>query len=89
MKNIINEAYMQIDEFRQKLGEVVVEEFMKDDNSAYEIARSIIGAFESCKSDDECIAANRMLIAITGWGIDTLIEKIKEKDASGYKWEGL
>lgn len=57
------------------LGEAVYEAFMEDDNNFREIGKSVSNLYSNCQSEEEFNAADRMLIAITGYGIESLISK--------------
>lgn len=82
----INTAYENIESFRDKLGETFNDMYMEDDNSTYEVAKSIINVFDSCKTDRDFEMANRMLVAICGWSITSIINKIEERDTNGHLW---
>lgn len=86
-KEILNAACVQIDNFEEKLGQASFGAIMEQDNTTYEMAKSIITVFSNCNSQKEFEAANNMLIAISGYGFETLIEQIKEQDKQGYIWE--
>jgi len=83
---ILNDAYVGIENFRNKLGETFVDAYMEDSNSSYEISKSIIAVFDNCKTEREFEMADRMLIAVCGYSIESLIDQIKGRDASGYVW---
>jgi len=85
-EKMINDAYSNIENFRDKLGEVFYDEFMKDDNSTYEISKSIINTFGRCQTERDFEIADAMLIAVCGWSFETLLEKIKERDTNGFAW---
>ena len=76
----MNKAYREINDFRYKLGETFYEAFMEEDNSNYEIAKSIICVFDMCETERDVEFADKMLIAICGYSIETLINKIREKE---------
>lgn len=82
----LNKAYREIECFRSKLGEVLYDAIQEDDNYIYEIARSVSLVFCRCKTDKEVEIADAMLIAICGYGIQTLISEIEERDANNYNW---
>lgn len=86
-KEILNSAYVEINNFRNKLGETFFDAVMEDDNTTYEMAKSIIATFSNCNSKKEFEAANSMLIAVCGYSFETLIGRIKERDEQGYAWE--
>lgn len=80
-------TYINIDNFIEKLGEEIIEAVMEEDNFSYEISKSVISVFDSCTTNQEFEIADKMLIAICGYSINTLIENIKDKDAKGHIWE--
>ena len=82
MKRIeeMNKAYREIDDFRDKLGETFYESFMEEDNSNYEVAKSIIRVFDMCETERDVEFTDKMLIAICGYSIESLINKIREKE---------
>lgn len=80
-KEILNGAYAEIDHFRDKLAEILVEEVMADDNLGIDMAKSVISTFMCCQTEREFVIANYMLAAVCGWSFETLVEKIKERDA--------
>ena len=55
-------------EFCEAFGDVLYNEIMTDDESAYMMARYVLRAYLA-KDVDE------MLIAVSGWNMETLIEK--------------
>ena len=72
-----------------KLGEVLVDELMSDNTSSSYMGLSIMRALLACKTEQEFEIADRMLTAVCGWGIDTLMEKIKKRDENNYVWESF
>lgn len=87
-KEILNKAYAEIENFRDKLGENFYDAIQEDDNSTYEMAKGIISIFSSqCNTKNEFEIADAMLIAICGYSFETLVERIKKLDAEGYVWE--
>ena len=86
-RETLNSAYVEIDNFRNKLGETFFDAVMEEDNFTYEMAKGIISTFSSCNSKKEFEAANNMLIAICGYSFETLVERIKERDKQDYSWE--
>lgn len=64
-------------DFCEAFGDVLFKEIMTDDASTYMMARYVLRAYLAKDVDD-------MLIAITGWGMDTLIEKAM-KVVEGYR----
>lgn len=82
MKRIekLNKAYIEIENFRDKLGEEFDDAYHEDDNNTYETAKSIIHVFDMCETKRDVEFADKMLIAICGYGIDSLLNRIIEKD---------
>lgn len=79
-KEILSSAYTDVDNFIDKLGETFFDAVMEDDNTTYEMAKSIIVTFNKCNSKKEFEVANNMLIAVCGYSFETLVERIKEQE---------
>lgn len=77
----------EIQNFADKLGETFFDAIMEDDNTSYEMAKGIINAFNSCSDEKEFQAANNMLIGCCGYSIESLIDRIKERDSRNFPWE--
>ena len=89
-RDVFDKAYDEIDDFRDKLGEVLVDEVMSEDNPGLDMAKGVISTFSMCQTEREFEIANSMLAAICGWNFDSLVEKIKEYDADeDYCWESV
>lgn len=88
-KMFLNQAYADIDNLADKIGEIVFDEINEDDNSTKDMGKYIMLAFKDCKTEDEFKSANQMLIAVCGWSFESLIEKIKKRDEKGYLWESI
>lgn len=82
MKRIeeMNRAYREIEDFRDKLGETFFDVFMEEDNNNYEVAKSIIHVFDMCETERDAEIADKMLIAICGYSLEALINKIRENE---------
>lgn len=89
MKRIerLNNACKETENFRAKLGETFYDAVQEDDNYTYEMAKGIIYVFDTCKTERDIEIADKMLIAICGYCLDTLIDRIEERDAIDYYWE--
>lgn len=88
--NIIANAEKEIENFEDKLGENFYDAFQEDDNLTIDMARGILHAFADCKTEREFQVANNMLTGACGYGIKTLIERIKELDEDpehSWRWE--
>ena len=72
----LNEFDDKIEEFDVKLGSAVYEAFMEDGNFFNDIGSAIVSTFNACKTESEVEIADRMLIAICGYGIETLLNII-------------
>ena len=87
-KEILNKAYSEIENFRDKFGETFYDAVQEEDNTTYEMSKGIISVFSSqCNTKKEFEIANAMLIAICGYSFETLVEKINERDKNNYLWE--
>ena len=69
------ELLNSIDE--EDLGNAIYEAFMEDDNYFHEIGKSVIGTFTDCENEKEFELADRMLAAVCGWKIESLLNRIK------------
>lgn len=88
MEQLFNEAYEQIDDFADKLGEIIYDK-MFDENPTTEIGKYVFLTLKECKTDRDFKIANDMLSAICGWNLDSLIEMIRERDEEDYAWESI
>lgn len=84
---VLNNAYVEIDKFRTKLGEIFMDAVTEDDNTSYKMAKGILSTFADCTTEQEFKAANHMLTAVCGYSFECLVSKIKERDSKGYVWE--
>ena len=80
----INEAD---ENFSDKLGELVLDQVMNDDVT--EMGKHILKTLIQCQTEKEFEIANNMLVSVCGWGIPSLVEMIKMRDANGYCWESI
>lgn len=88
MRKIFEDAYNEINHFSEKIGEVVYDEVF-DGNPTTEIGKYVVLTFKECETERDFKIANDMLCAITGWNLDSIIERIKERDDGGYYWESI
>lgn len=79
----------KIDDFNDKIGEIVYDEINDAGNSTYEIGRSLSYLIRSCETERELDLVDRAVVAICGWSIDTLIDMIEERDKENYVWESI
>ena len=84
-KETLFNASNNIDNFTDKLSEIIFEEINSDDTSMCDIGKHIMYVINECESEREFQIANGMLISICGWSFDSLIEKIQEYDEE-YEW---
>jgi len=67
----------------ESLGLAVSDAVDEMDNSFEDIGSSIINVFLNvCENEEQLNVANRMLIAITGYGIETLLSRVEGGDSS-------
>lgn len=88
-KEVINKATAEIENFRDKLGEIVLDAIMEDDNSSLDMARGILRIFATCNTQREFEIANDMLTGICGYSFETLVERIRELDREHHCWESI
>lgn len=87
-KTTLNTAYAEINNFKDKLGEVFWDAMTEDDNTTYDMAKGIVAVFANCSSKKEFEAADDMLAAVCGYNMESLIQIIKERDAEeGHIWQ--
>ena len=87
-KEIFEQAYNNIYNFTDKFGEVMYDEINSDDNFTGIMATYVMRAFQDCQTEREFDIADKMLTAICGWNFESLVERIKEKDADpDFYWE--
>lgn len=66
--------------FYETLGNTFYEAFMEEDNTFYEIGKSMTHVFEMCETERDVEFADRMLIAVCGYGIETLMNRMVGED---------
>ena len=86
-RDSLDKAYVEIKNFRDKLGEIFYDAVQEEDNTTYEIAKGIISVFSSCETQKDFDIADSMLTAVCGWNFESFVERIKERDNSGYCWK--
>ena len=62
------------------LGDVIWQAINEYDNSSTDMGKYTSLVFDDCKTDREFYIANAMLIAIAGWGIECLLDRLPEDD---------
>ncbi len=89
-REVLNRATTEIEHFRDKLGEIVLDATMEMDNSTSEMAKGVMNAFSECNTPREFEIANNMLMGICGYSFKSLIERIKELDKDeNHQWESI
>ncbi len=78
VKETFDKMESEIDDFRDLLGEVVYDAFNEDDNSSYEIGRSLVRELRNA-SALQFDFADKMLIAITGYSLESHLERITDR----------
>ena len=84
-----NAEFEQIEDFKDKLGETIFDFFNEESNVPIEIGIGVKNVLLSCKSKAEFKIADDMLSAICGYGIESVLEKIKQRDKEDYTWESI
>ena len=75
-KEVLNAAYVEIPDFKNKLGENFFDAVMEEDNSSYEMAKGIVSVFSNCTTKRDFEVADDMLMAICGYSFESLVERI-------------
>ena len=76
-------------DIQDKIGETVYDFIEEDSNNTYEIGKSVFNVITDCETQEELDIADKMLTAICGYNLDSVLAKIEERDKSGYAWESL
>lgn len=71
----------EIEDFSDKLGEEILDAMYEDDNFSSDMGKYTLREFLMCETDREVEIANAMLIAITGWSLETLLTRTLWKQA--------
>ena len=79
-RETLEKATKNIDNFTEKFGENFFDTIMEEDNSTYEMAKSIVSVFCTCKTNRNFEIANNMLIACCGYSFKTIVKRIQELD---------
>ncbi len=86
-RNEFHTACKKIENLRDKLGETFYDAIQEDDNTTYEMAKGILRVFnEKCSTEKELMIADAMLIAVCGYSILELVDRINERDKDDYHW---
>ena len=88
-KELYDKERKEIDDFRDKLGEVFYDSFNEEDNNTCEMGKGMLAVLGECQTEREFEIADAMIIAVCGYGLETLISRIKERDNEDYVWESL
>ncbi len=88
IKELINTACAEIENFSDKLGENVYDSMQEEDNSTYDMGIDIINIFSNqCTTERDFYLADSMLMAVCGYSFKTLVERIQELDELGFEWK--
>lgn len=74
----LNKNYSIFNNYAEELGNALYDAFMEDDNYLYDIGRSILHVFDMCETEKDVEIADNMLIAVCGYSIETLMNRIEE-----------
>lgn len=67
----VKELVANVDD--ESLGQVILDQIESDDCDIEDIGGAVIAAFESCENEKELKIADAVLIAITGYSLNSLI----------------
>lgn len=73
------------DSHEDTVTQVFYEKINDEDNSPDEIARGIIDAFNNCESAHDFELINSVIVAISGWNVDSLLEIVEDRVKYGKK----
>ena len=89
-RNELDVVRREIDDFRDKLGEVIIDALFDEENTSLDIVKSVLGCFDACENDREFAIAERMLTAVCSWNLDTLVKIIRSRDNDPeFTWESV
>jgi hypothetical protein len=86
-REVLNKAYEEIPDFKDKLGENVLDAVTKEERDPCKMAEEVIRVFSSCKTKKELEAADNMLMAVCGYNLEKLVQRINRLDECGYLWK--
>lgn len=89
MMEIQKKELKDIEDIRDKFGETIYDCIQEEYNSTSDIGKYALDAIMECKTGRELELVEKMLAAITGYNIDSILEKIRALDGEGYAWESL
>lgn len=79
-----------IDDIRDKLGGTIYDCIEEDgSNFTCDMGRCILNTILNCDTQRELDIANNILMAISGYSLESILEKILERDKEGYIWESI
>lgn len=82
-KEKFNMFLEKLDDECQSIGDAVYDAIEEEDNSSYEMGRGIVRAFRGFETQKEMDAAEAVLIAITGYGLDSIMDNAIELEKEG------
>lgn len=84
VQNEINSIGYAVD----KLGQTIYS-FSEDVGTPYDMGKGFYNALMECQTQRELDIVEDLLIAVCGNNLTIVINKIKERDKSGYAWDSL
>ena len=69
-------AMVDIGDFTSLLGQEICNTANEEDNLFLDVGKSVISCIESCDKESDFSAMNKMCVAITGYGLETLIMRV-------------
>lgn len=78
-----------VEDIRKKLGETIYDCIQEDNNFTSDMGKYALGVIMECATQRELDIANNMLIAITGYSIESILETIEKRERESYFWESL
>ncbi len=88
-KDRIKRASSDIDFFTEKFGEIIYDSSQEEEPSTYDLGYEVEKVLRNCETEKEVAIVNDMLIAFCGYGLKTLVDKIRTRDKTAYAWESF
>lgn len=85
----VQDELEKIDNIRDKLGETIYDCIQEDGNFTTDIGKSVLNCILDCNSQNDLDRMDEMLTAISGYSLDSVLNRIAERDESGYIWESF
>lgn len=82
----IQKALREIQYIIPKLGDTVYDCIEEEDNYTMDMGKHLFHALMQCKTQRDMDIANQVVIGITGYSIESILEHIEKRDKEDYDW---